>query len=164
MKWTDYDCRLSAEKLLPCCLFFFSSRSKHGVRELTECSKLTCFAKRMLDMVPGAVVSEIGARCRLLSGIVGVYVSVRSIASWGREKIAPIRRIQTPKKRKKPSSTHQSKFTNESQSRTEADDRSTNCYVHACMHYAQLQCTFCLVNSVELGTSNDSSSSSCSSN
>ena len=24
-----------------------------GRRELTECSKLTCFAKRRLDMVPG---------------------------------------------------------------------------------------------------------------
>ena len=24
-----------------------------GRGELTECSKLTCFAKRMLDMVPG---------------------------------------------------------------------------------------------------------------
>ena len=116
--------------------------------------KADVLCERMLDMVPGAVVSEIDDRCRLLSGIVGI--SLRSIASWGREKIAPLQRIQTPKKRKKPSSTHESKFANESQSRTEADDRSTNCCVHACMHYAQLQCMLCLVNSVELGTSNDS--------
>ena len=38
-------------------------------------------------MVPGAVVSEIDDRCRLLSGIVGV--SVRSIASWGKGKNSP---------------------------------------------------------------------------
>ena len=104
-------------------------------------------------------MSEIDDRCRLLSSIVGVLV--RSIASWGREKRGPIRRIQTPKKRKRPSSTHESKFTNESQSRTEADDRSTNCCVHACMHvhYAQLAAAAVhafSVNSAELGTSNDS--------
>ena len=77
-------------------------------------------------------MSEIDDRCRLLSGIVAVLV--RSKASWGREKIGPIRRIQTPKKRKKPSSTHEPKITNESESRTEADVRSTDCCVHACMH------------------------------
>ena len=34
---------------------FFSSLLEviTGRGELTECSKLTCFAKRMLDMVPG---------------------------------------------------------------------------------------------------------------
>ena len=31
---------------------FFSARSNHRARELTECSKLTCVVKRMLDMVP----------------------------------------------------------------------------------------------------------------
>ena len=103
-------------------------------------------------------MSEIDDRCRVLSSIVGVLVS--SIASWGREKLGPIRRIQTPKKRKKQSSTHESKFTNESQSRTEADDRSTNCC--ACMH-ARALCAAAAaavhafsVNSAELGTSNDS--------
>ena len=105
-------------------------------------------------------MSEIDDRCLLLSSIVGVLVS--SIASWGREKIGPIRRIQTPKKRKKPSSMHESKSTNESQSRTEADDRSTNCCVHACMH-ARAICAAAAaavhafsVNSAKLGTSNDS--------
>ena len=92
-------------------------------------------------------MSEIDDRCRLLSSIGGVLVS--SIASWGREKIGPIRRIETPKKREKPCSTHESKFTNESQSRTEADDRSTNknCCVHACMHVhnAQLQLQLCML-------------------
>ena len=94
---------------------------------------------------PGAVVGEIDDRCRLLSSIVGVLVS--SIASLGREKLGPIRRIQTPKKRKKQSSTHESKFMNESQSRTEADDRSTNCCVHACMHvhFVQLQLQLCML-------------------
>ena len=62
----------------------------------------------------GAVVSEIEDRCRLLSGIVGVLI--RSKAKCGKEKIGPIRRIQTPKKKKKPSSAHESKFTNESES------------------------------------------------
>ena len=102
-------------------------------------------------------MSEIDDRCRLLLGIVGVLV--RSKASWGSEKIGPIRRIQTPKKKKKPSSTHEFKFTNEAESRTKATVRSTDCCVHACMRIraaAQLQCKLCLVNSVELGTSNDS--------
>ena len=150
-------------------LLFFSSLLEviTGRGELTECSKLISFAKRMLDMVPGAVVSEIDDRCRLLSSIVGVLVS--SIASWGREKIGPIRRIQTPKKRKKPSSTHESKFTNESQSRTEADDRSTKCCVHACMHvhYAQLQLQLqlcMLFQSIALNWARVTTVSSCSSN
>ena len=34
-------------------VLFFSSRSNHRAGELTECSKLVCFAKRMLDMVHG---------------------------------------------------------------------------------------------------------------
>ena len=34
-------------------VLFFSSRSSDRAGELTECSKLGCFAKRMLDMVPG---------------------------------------------------------------------------------------------------------------
>ena len=97
-------------------------------------------------------MSEIDDRCRLLPGIKGEVV--KSKASRGREKRGPIRRIQTPKKKKKPSSMHESKFTNESESRTEADVPSTNCCVHACMHYAQLQCML-VVNSVELGTSNE---------
>ena len=109
MKRTDYDCRrIGCWKSFA--LFFSSLLVITGRGELTECSKLTCFAKRMLDMVPGAVVNEIDDRCRLLSSIVGVLV--RSIV----RKIGTIGRIQTPKKRKKPSSTHESKFTNESQS------------------------------------------------
>ena len=109
-------------------------------------------------------MSEIDDRCRLLSSIVGVLV--RSIASSGREKIGPIRRIQTTKKRKKPSSTHESKFTNESQSRTEADDRSTNCCVHACMHvhYAQLQLQCMLFQSIALNWARVTTVSSRSSN
>ena len=83
MKRTD--CRLGAEKRWPCCCFFslLDLEVTTGRGELAECSKLTCFAKRMLDMVPGDSV-EIGDRCRQLSGIVGVLV--RSKASWGREK------------------------------------------------------------------------------
>ena len=101
-------------------------------------------------------MSEIDVGCRLLSGIVGVLN--RPKASWGTEKIGPIRRIQTPKKKKRPSSTHESKFTNESESQTETNVRWTNCSVHACMHYEQLhlQCMLSAVNSVELCTSNDS--------
>ena len=106
-----------------------------GRGELTECSKLACFAKRMLGMVPEAVVSEIDDWCQLLSGIAGVLV--RSKASWGRDKIGPLRRIQISKKNKKVSGTHKSKFTNESESRTEADVRATNCCVHACVNYAR---------------------------
>ena len=113
-----------------------------GRGELTECSKLTCFAKRMLHMVPGGSGEwdrrSVSATVR---GIVGVFV--RSKASWGREKIGPIRRIQTPKKKKKPSSTHEYKFTNESESRTEAEVRSTNCCVHACMQTRS--CSACFV-------------------
>ena len=51
MKRTD--CRLVAEKLWPCCCCFSLLEVMTGRGELTECSKLTCFAKRMLDMVPG---------------------------------------------------------------------------------------------------------------
>ena len=51
MKRTD--CRLGAEKLWPCCCFFSLLEVMTGRGELTKCSKLTCFAKRMLDMVPG---------------------------------------------------------------------------------------------------------------
>ena len=50
MKRTD--CRLGAEKTLAL-LFFSLLEVMTGREELTECSKLTCFAKRMLDMVPG---------------------------------------------------------------------------------------------------------------
>ena len=84
------------------------------------------------DEFLGAVVSDIDDWCRLLPGIVGILV--RSKASWGREKIGPIRRIQTPKKKKKPSSRYEAKFTNESERKTEADVRSTNCCVDAGMH------------------------------
>ena len=108
--------------------------------ELTECSKPACFAKRMLGMVIlGVVVRGIDDRCRLLPDIVGVLV--RSKASWGGEKIGQIQRIKTPKKKKKRSSTHESKFTNGSECRTEdgVDVWSTYCWVHARMPYAQLQ-------------------------
>ena len=77
-------------------------------------------------------MSEIDDRCRLLSSIVGLLV--RSKASWGGEKIGPIRRIQTPKKKKKPSSMHESKFTNELESQTEADAPSIDKLLCACMH------------------------------
>ena len=53
------------------CLLFFSSLLEviTGRGELTECSKLTCFAKRMLDMVPGG-----SGECQLRSTIgVGCY-------------------------------------------------------------------------------------------
>ena len=146
-------------------LLFFSSLLEviTGRGELTECWR--ALRKECLTWFPGAVVSEIDDRCRLLSSIVGVLVS--SIASWGREKIGPIRRIQTPKKGKKPSSTHESKFKNESQSRTEADDRSTNCCVHACVHvhYAQLQLQLCkLFQSIAMYWARVTTVSSCSSN
>ena len=62
----DSTCRLMREheadwrsigcwKTLDVLLFFFFSLLEvmTGRGELTECSKLTCFAKRMLDMVPG---------------------------------------------------------------------------------------------------------------
>ena len=99
--------------------------------ELTECSKLTCFAKEGSTWFLAAVFSEIDDRCPLLSGIVGVLV--KSKASWGREKISPIRRIQTPKKKKNPTSMHEFMFTIESESRTETDVRSTNCCTCVCM-------------------------------
>ena len=51
MKRTD--CRLGAEKLCLVVFFFSLLEVMTGRGELTECSKLTCFAKRMLDMVPG---------------------------------------------------------------------------------------------------------------
>ena len=61
-------------KTLALLLLFFSLLEVMTARgELTECSKLTCFAKRMLDMVPGdsGKESEIDDRCRqlVLSGI-----------------------------------------------------------------------------------------------
>ena len=109
-------------------------------------------------------MSEIDDRCRLLSSIVGVLV--RSIASWEREKVDPIRLVQSPNKKKKPFSTHESNFTNESQSRTEADGRSTNCCVHACMHvhYVQLQLQCMLFQSIGLNWARVTTVSSCSSN
>ena len=109
-------------------------------------------------------MDEIDDRCRLLSSILGVLV--RSIASWVKGKIRPLRRIQTPKKRKKPYSTHKPKFTNESQSRTEADDRSINCCVHACVHvhyaYAQLQLQCMLFQSIALNWARVTTVSRCS--
>ena len=53
MKRTDYDCRLGAENF---CLVFDVSFLLEIITlrgELTDCSKLTCFAKGILDMVPG---------------------------------------------------------------------------------------------------------------
>ena len=78
----------------------------------------------------GSGQSENDDWCRLLAGIAGVLL--RSKASWGKEKIRPIRRIQTPKKKKEPSSTHESKFTNELESRSEADVQSTGCCACTC--------------------------------
>ena len=133
-------------------LFFFSLLEvMTGRWELTECSKLTCFAKRMLDMVPGD--SGKWDRWSLSATVRDRRRTCQVESELGRGKIGLIRRIQAPKKKKKPSSTHESKCTNESNSRTEADVRSTNCCVHACMHYAQLRsCSACFV-SVELGLS-----------
>ena len=115
-------------------LLFFSSFLEviTGRGELTECSKLTCFAKRMLDMVHGG--SGEWDRRSVPAAIKHRRCTCQVDCELGREKIGPIRRVQTPKKRKKPSSTPKSKFTNDSQSRTEAGDRSMNCCVHACMH------------------------------
>ena len=59
----------------------FSSRSNPRQGKLTECSKLTCFAKRLLNRVPGAVVSKINDRSRLLPD--SICILVRSKASWG---------------------------------------------------------------------------------
>ena len=147
-------------------LLFYSSLLEviTGRGELTVQS-WRALRKECLTWFPGAVMSDINDRCRLLSSIVGVLVS--SIANWGREKLGPIRRINTPKKRKKQSSTHESKFTNESQSRTEADDRSTSCCVHACMHvhYAQLQLQLCMLfPSIALYLARVTTVSGCSSN
>ena len=146
-------------------LLFFSSLLEviTGRGELTECSKLTCFAKRMLDMVPGGS----GERdWRSVSAAIKYRRRTCQVdCELGKGKIGPIRRIQTPKKRKKPSSTHESKFTNESQSRIEADDQSTNCCVHACMHvhYAQLQLQCMLFQSIALNWALVTTVSSCSS-
>ena len=135
-------------------VFFSLLEVMTGRGELTECSKLTCFAKRMLDMVLGD--SGKWDRRSLSATVRDRRRTCQVESELGKGKIGLIRRIQAPKKKKKPSSTHESKFTNESKSRTEADVRSTNCCVHACMHYAQLRsCSVCFV-SVELGLSNDS--------
>ena len=57
----------------------------------------------------------------------------------GKGKNRPNTTYPNSKEEKKQSLTHESKFTNESESRTEANVRSTNCCVHACMHYAELR-------------------------
>ena len=97
MNQTDYDCRLGAEKLLPCyCRFLLEVIKGRG--ELTECSKLTCFAKRMLDMVPGT-----GGECDRRSVSADVRHRRRTYqveGELGKGKIDPIRRIQTPNKKK----------------------------------------------------------------
>ena len=77
MKRTDFDCRLGAEKRLPCCSFHLFSKKAQGKESLLTvqadvlCEKNARHGSR-------AVVSEIDDRCWLLSGIVGV--PVRSIA------------------------------------------------------------------------------------
>ena len=144
MKRTD--CRLGAEKLWPCCFVFFSLLEvMTGRGELTECSKLTCFAKRMLDMVPGD--SGKWDRRSLSATIRDRRCTCQVESELGKGKNRPNTTYPSSKEEEKPSSTHECKFTNESKSRTEADVRSTNCCVHACMHYAQLaaelQCMLC---------------------
>ena len=102
-------------------------------------------------------MSEIDDRCRLLSSIVGVLVS--SIASWGRGKIGPIRRIQTPKKRKKAIVNERiqihERVTEPNEGRRPIDE-----LLCACMHARALCAAAAVhafsVNSAELGTSNDS--------
>ena len=96
-------------------------------------------------------MSEIDDRCRLLSSIIGVLV--RSIACWGREKIGPIRRIQTPKKRKKPYSATNpnSQTSHRAELRPTTDQRSVVCLCAAAAAVHAFS-----VNGVELGTSNDS--------
>ena len=113
--------------------------------ELTECSKLTCFVKRMLDMAPGD--SGKWDRRSLSATFRDRRRTCQVESELGKGKIGLMWRIQAPKKKKKPSSTHESKLTNESKSRTdhEADVRSTNCC--ACMPAlraaAELQCMLC---------------------
>ena len=111
-----YDCRLGAEKTFVLLTFSSLLEVIKGRGKLIECSERTCFAKGMLHMVPGGS-GEYDRRSVLATvrGIVGVFV--RSKASWD-GKNWPITTIQTPKKKKKPSSTHNYKFTNESESRT----------------------------------------------
>ena len=137
-------------------VFFFFSLLEvmTGRGELTECSKLTCFAKRMLDMVPGD--SGKWDRRSLSATIRDRRRTCQVESELGKGKNRPNTTYPSSKEEEKASSTHKSKFTNESKSRTESDVRSTNCCVHACMHYAQLRsCSACFV-SVELGLSNDS--------
>ena len=92
------DCRLGSDFVW----FLMSFRGNQKAKRAYLVLKAdVCFAKRMPDMAPGG--SGIDDQCLLLSSI--VHVLSKSIANWEREKIGPVLRIQTPKKKNKPSST-----------------------------------------------------------
>ena len=139
-------------------LFMFSFLLKviTGRGELTKCSKLMCLTKRMLNMVPGgsgewdlrSVSAAVGHRpctCQIESELGREKNSPNTTYpnSKAEEKAIPYARIQLHERVREPNWGWRS-----------IDGR---CCVHACMHaQLHLQCMLCLVNSVELGTSNDS--------
>ena len=138
--------------------FFWSSMSSFllelitGQEELNECSKLTCFAKRIVNRIPRQ------GDWWLMPAAVRHRLRICEVESdLGKGKIDPVWRIQTQKKKKRSSliHIHESQFTNEFQSRTEAlefdrrpaERTAVYAYIHACicaaaLHaYAHLLCT-----------------------
>ena len=142
-------------------VLFFSSRSNHRARgSLLSVQSWRAVRKECLTWLPGAVVSEIDNRCRLLWSIVGVLV--RSIASWGWGKIGQydVSKIQ---RRGKAILNARIQILQLHERVTEPNwgRRPIGELLCACMH-ARALCAAAAavhafsVNSVELGTSNDS--------
>ena len=122
--------------------------------------KVDVLCEKNRDMVPGAVVSEIDDRCRLLSRIVGVLVRLK--ASLGTEKIGPMRRIQTPRKKKtRPKHTKPNSRTSRRAELRPMFDRLTAACMHAC---TTRSCTACFVSSIALSWAQVTTLSHCSSN
>ena len=142
--WMRTDCRLGAEKLWPCCCFFSLHEVMTGQGELTECSKLTCFAKRMLDMVPGdsgkwdrrslsATVRDRRRTCQVESelGKGKNKPNTTYLSSKEKEKAILNARIQIQERVKQPN-----------WGRRSIDELLCAC-MHALRAAAELQCTLC---------------------
>ena len=152
-------------------LLFFSSLLEviTGRGELTECSKLTCFAKRMLDMVPGG--SGDWDRRSVSAAIKHRRRTFQFDCELGKGKNRPNTTYPNSKEEEKAILNARIQIHERvSESRTKADDRPTNYWqycVHACMHvhYAQLQLQLCMLfPAIAMNWARVTTVSSCSSN
>ena len=149
-------------------LLFFSSLLEviTGRGELTECSKLTCFAKRMLDMIPGG--SGEWDRRSVSAAIKHRRRACQFDCELGKGKNRPNTTYPNSKEEEKAilNARIQNSRTSHSAERRPTTDRRTVVCMHACTcTMRSCSCSLCMLfQSIALNWARATTVSSCSSN